>query len=142
MFAWIVRRVHWLSRVPGFPQAFDAMLLMWTFVTNRPRFAAIEELEARVLQLPGVHLQPHRFGGIGFGIGGREIAHLHGNGLLDIHVTRQIADEWIAEGRALPHHVFGRSAWVSVWLRGAEDCGRLAGLIAEARGIPKNVLAE
>ena len=121
IFEFIVRRLRWLARVPLAPQVLDALLLAWTALFHRGRFAALEALEDRALRIPGVRPCRHRYGGIGFARGGCEFAHLHGNGLLDVRLTRECADSMIAAGLANPHHVFGPSAWVSFWVRSAAD---------------------
>jgi hypothetical protein len=131
MFRFIVRHLHWLARVPLVPQLFDAMLLIWTALFHRQRLAAMEALEAAALNLPGVAPRVHRFGGIGFRKHDREFAHLHGNGLLDVHLTRERAAELIAVQRALPHHVFGPSKWISFWLRSPDDLENALALIEE-----------
>jgi hypothetical protein len=63
----------------------------------------------------------HRFGGIDFRFRGKECGHIHGNGLLDCLVGRANWDELVREGRALPHHIFPRSGWISFWIRDEED---------------------
>jgi len=132
MFRFVVRHLRWLARVPFAPQFFDALLLAWTALFHRKRLHAIESLEAGALQLPGVGRTTHRFGGIGFERDGREFAHVHGNGLLDILLTRERASELVAAGQAEPHHVFGPSAWISLWLRTPDDCGPALLLMQEA----------
>ena len=121
IFEFIVRRLRWLARVPLAPQVLDALLLAGTALFHRDRFAALEALEVRARQLPGVRPCRHRFGGIGFARGGCEFAHLHGNGLLDVHLTRECAESMVAADLAQPHHVFGPSAWVSFWVRSKAD---------------------
>ena len=121
IFEFIVRRLRWLARVPLAPQVLDALLLAWTAVFHPEQLAALEALEVRALQLPGVRPCPHRFGGIGFARGGCEFAHLHGNGLLDVRLTRKCAESLVSAGLAHPHHVFGPSAWVSFWVRSEAD---------------------
>jgi hypothetical protein len=121
MFRFAVRRLRWLARVPGFPQCFDAILLTWTALRHRPRLAAMEALETAACTIPGVQLQVHRLGGTGFLSGHREIAHLHGNGLLDVLLSRGDRDEAVASGNAEPHHVFPASSWVSFWVRDVAD---------------------
>ena len=129
MFRFVVRHLHWLARIPLLPQIFDALLLGWTALFHRERLRAVESLEAAVLRLPGVKLCVHRFGGIGFARDGREFAHVHGNGLLDIHLTRERAAELVAAGIAAPHHVFGPSAWISFWLRSPRDIATALALL-------------
>lgn len=131
MFRFVVRRLRWLAHVPLAPQMFDACLLLWTALFHRERLAAMESLEAAALHLLGVIPRVHRFGGIGFLREGREFAHLHGNGLLDVELTRERANELVAARRALPHHVFGPSKWISFWLRSLDDVENALGLVEE-----------
>ena len=137
LFRVVVRRLHWVSRVPLAPEMFDAFLLAWTAVFHRRTLHAIETLESAVLRIPGIAPVTHRFGGLGFTSGGREFAHVHGNGLLDVKVGRERAAELVAEGRALPHHVFGPSAWISFWIRTPDDCGPAVALIEESLTLPR-----
>lgn len=122
MLRFVVRYFRWLAQVPLAPQFFDAFLLGWTAIFHPRTLRAIEALEAAALQLPGVSLARHRYGGLGFVRDGREFAHVHGNGLLDVKLTRECAAQFVAEGRAEPHHVFGPSAWISFQLQAQEDC--------------------
>jgi len=131
MFQFVVHRLHGLARIPLLPQFFDSLLLLWTAAFHRPRLRAMESLESAVLHLPGTNRCVHRFGGIGFVHAGREFAHLHGNGLLDVHLTRERAAAAVKAGIAEPHHVFGPSAWVSCWLDDPGDLDRALMLIRE-----------
>jgi hypothetical protein len=131
IFGFVVRRLRWLARVPLAPHIFDSLLLTWTAMFQRQRFAAMEQLEAQALGFPGVERCRHRFGGIGFVRGQLEFAHLHGNGLLDVHLTRECAASLVAAGRACPHHVFGPSAWVSFWVRSEADLPNAVELLRE-----------
>jgi hypothetical protein len=74
-----------------------------------------------VLEWPGVSAQPHRFGGVEFNLGRREIGHIHGDSLIDIPFPKRVRDEIVAAGRAQPHHLLAESGWVSFYLRQAED---------------------
>ena len=51
---------------------------------------------------PGVEAAPHRFGGVEFRVGRRELGHLHGDRIADLPFPRRVRDELIAEGRARP----------------------------------------
>jgi hypothetical protein len=129
VFDFAVRRLRWLARFPPAPQLFDALLLAWTAVRHRERLKAMEAIEAAALEIPGVRLAVHRFGGVGFSLARRELGHLHGNGLLDLHTGRELARELVAARRAEGHHFFGESAWVSYWVRSAADVPKAAALI-------------
>jgi hypothetical protein len=63
----------------------------------------------------------HRFGGIEFCLGRRELGHLHGERLADLPFPRRVRDELVAAGRAVPHHVLPDSGWVSRRVQGPED---------------------
>lgn len=144
MFRFAVTHLRWLARVPGMPQVFDAMLLAWTALLRRPCLAAMEAVEAGALQIPGVRPGVHGLGGIEFIHSGRELGHLHGNGLLDVRVGREQARALVREGRAEPHHVFGESAWVSFWMRTVEDVPQAMDLLAMAmqgrfEGLPEKI---
>jgi len=70
---------------------------------------------------PGVTAVPHRFGGIEYRFGKKEMGHVHGDRLADLPLPRRIHDEVIAAGRAQPHHVLPDTGWVSVWMSGPQD---------------------
>ncbi|HUR45425.1 MAG TPA: luciferase family protein [Candidatus Saccharimonadales bacterium] len=122
MFYFVVRHFRWLARVPGLPHFFDAMLVIVTWISYRSRLKAMENLEAEALRLPGVRLRTHRFGGIEFvDEMGRELGHLHGNGLLDVPVGNEAAASLLASGRVKPHHVFPGSKWISFQIETQAD---------------------
>ena len=147
LFEFAVRHLRPLARIPGLAQLFDSGLLAWTSLFDRPRLAAMEAFEAAALALPGVKPRVHRLGGLGFAARGCEFAHLHGNGLLDVRVGREGARELIARGGAEPHHVFGPSAWISLWICSASDLPRAslvlqtahAGLVTASEASEANV---
>jgi len=121
MLAWLFRRFPLLRLVPGLPPLFDALLLGATGLRHPERLRAMHQVETVILAWPGVTTKVHRFGGTEFNLGRREVGHLHGHGLLDIPFTRTLRDEAVRSGRALPHHIFPHSAWVSVYLRTEAD---------------------
>ncbi len=75
---------------------------------------AADRIRETVSSWDGVEVAPHRFGGIEFRIGRRELGHLHGDRIADLPFPRRIRDELIAEGRARPHHVLPDTGWVTV----------------------------
>jgi Family of unknown function (DUF5519) len=72
---------------------------------------------------------PHRFGGVEFRLGKRELGHIHGDGLVDIPFPKHVRDEVIAAGEAEPHHILLETGWVSVSLRSNEDVERAIRLL-------------
>ena len=121
IFAFVVRKLRWLARVPLFPQVFDTMLLMWTALFNWRALEVRESLEREASRSIGVALSVHRFGGVGFNYGGHELAHVHGNGLFDAFVGMTARDSVVQSGMASPHHLFPRSGWVSFWIKAEAD---------------------
>ena len=73
-----------------------------------------ERIAAEVEGWPGVSSGAHRFGGVEFRLGRRELGHLHGDRMADLAFPRRVRDELIATGRARPHHVLPESGWVTV----------------------------
>jgi hypothetical protein len=130
IFAFVVRNLRWLARVPLFPQIFDAALLISTALFSPGRLRAISAVEKEARRLPDVNLGVHRFGGIGFFFRGKETSHIHGNGLLDCFVGRMNRDR-LLQGRdgVTPHHVFPRSGWISFVVRSPRDVERALDLI-------------
>lgn len=85
----------------------------------------MEDIGARiaseVTSWEGVSAHPHRFGGVEFRLGKRELGHLHGGSLADLPFQRTIRDMLVQTGRARPHHVLPDSGWVSKLIEGGED---------------------
>jgi hypothetical protein len=86
---------------------------------NEQRSAA-EAVRAAVGSWVGVTTHQHRFGGVEFRLGRRELGHLHGS-IADLPFPRRIRDELVAAGRARPHHVLPHSGWVTVPMRTASE---------------------
>ena len=82
---------------------------------------ASERISEEVLAWPGVTAAPHRFGGVEFRLGRRELGHLHGDRLVDLPFPRRVRDELVAAGRARPHHVLPESGWVSFRIESDDD---------------------
>ena len=133
IFKFVVKKLRWLARIPVLPQLFDAGLVIATMLFDRPRLRAMEMFENAVCRKDAIQRRPHRFGGIGFFVGTTEIGHLHGNGLLDLFVGKSFQTDQVRRGRALPHHVFPESGWISFWLESPADIGQALELSEIAR---------
>jgi hypothetical protein len=92
---------------------------------------AAATIRGAVASWPGTHDAPHRFGGIEFLLGEREIGHLHGDRLLDVPFPRAVHDALIAAGggRVQPHHVLPDSGWISLWLSEDGDVDRAIAIL-------------
>jgi len=80
-----------------------------------------ELIREAVTSWPGVEALPHRFGGVEYRYGRKEMGHVHGDRLADLPLPRKLHDEMIAAGRAQPHHVLPDTGWVSCWMSEPED---------------------
>src|SRR5512140_1108073 len=85
-----------------------------------------------VTSWPGVTVQPHRFGGVEYGIGKREIGHIHGDQLVDIPFPKKVRDEIVAAGRAQPHHILPETGWVSFYIWQEHDVENAITLLRES----------
>jgi len=90
----------------------------------------------------GVTSHAHRFGGVEFRLGKRELGHLHGDRLADLPYPKRIAGMLVETGRAEPHR-FASGGWVSKPIRGREDVDEVVelfrlsyerALVAQQRG--------
>jgi hypothetical protein len=72
-----------------------------------------ERIASEVESWPGVTSAPHRFGGVAFRLGRRELGHLHGDRIADLPFPKRQRDELIAARLARPHHVMPESGWVT-----------------------------
>jgi hypothetical protein len=72
----------------------------------------IASIEREVASWDGVTVHAHRFGGIEFRLGKRELGHIHPGGWADLPFTRRIREMLVETGRAEPHR-FGVQGWVS-----------------------------
>ena len=69
-------------------------------------------IEGEVTSWDGVTVHPHRFGGVEFRLGRRELGHIHREGWADLPFTSRIREMLVETGRAEPHR-FGVPGWVS-----------------------------
>jgi hypothetical protein len=87
------------------------------------------DITATVESWPGVVVEPHRFGGQEFTLGGREFGHVHGTRQVDIPFPKRIRDVVVAAGLTSTHHLFPESGWVTTYLRSGADAERAVWLL-------------
>jgi hypothetical protein len=87
-----------------------------------------EQIVREVSAWPGVSVAPHRFGGIEFRVGRRELGHLHGSRLADLPFPVRVREDLVAAGDAEPHHVLPESGWVSYHIHDSGDVAHLVWL--------------
>jgi hypothetical protein len=107
------------------------------------------QIEREVGSWEGVTVHPHRFGGVEFRLGRRELGHLHdarskGEGWADLPFTSRIREMLLETGRAEPHRA-GIRGWVSApfdddtveLFRLSYERARVAQAVRAARGEPQ-----
>jgi len=94
-----------------------------------PVAGARQRIVAAVHGWKKVEILPHRYGGLEFRLGNRELGHVHGDALVDIPFPKAVRNEIVAAGEAEPHHILPNSGWVSVFLRANADVERAIGLL-------------
>ena len=85
-------------------------------LTAEQESGVADRIATVVASWPDVEAAPHRFGGVEFRLGRRELGHLHGDRIADLPFPRLVRDQLIAAGKARPHHVLPDSGWVTVSL--------------------------
>ena len=106
---------------PPFTTLLDAHLRMWTLVTSPSTFRRMLHVHRSFANLPEVSLGTHFYGGISYLRGRKELAHMHGDGVLDAHVGTRRAEALRGIPGIEAHHAEGGPGWVTVDLRGEVD---------------------
>jgi len=90
---------------------------------------AQKTITATLTSWEGVSTTPHRFGGVEYRLGTRELGHIHGDQLVDIPFPRKVRDEIVKAGLAMPHHILPETGWISFYLREEEDVQKVIELL-------------
>ncbi len=85
-----------------------------------------------LLSWEGVSTASHRFGGVEYRLGTRELGHIHGDHLVDIPFPKKVRDEIVNAQLAEPHHILPETGWVSFYLRREEDIPKAIELLHRA----------
>jgi hypothetical protein len=107
-FAWVQRVFPWA------PAIFDAMLMLWALTVTPRRFMVQERLWNQVLDITGVSETSHRYGGREAVFQGRELCHIHGNGVLDFILPKGVDVPNALNRHIYPHHVYPNSRWRTI----------------------------
>ena len=103
-----------------------------------PAPGAQAQITAAVLSWENTSVEPHRFGGVEYRLGRRELGHIHGDHLLDIPFPKKVRDELVAAGLASPHHILPETGWVSFYLRQEGDVQQAIALLQRSYQIARN----
>jgi hypothetical protein len=107
-----------------------------------PVDGAQKQISQAVLSWPGTSAHPHRFGGVEYRLGKRELGHIHGDHLVDIPFPTRVRDEIVSAGQARPHHIQPDSGWVSFYLREDGDPEKAVALLRRSFDIAQGQLEQ
>jgi len=137
MFRFTVKYVGFLKRVPLLPQIFESWLKIGSLVMAPQVLTVIDEIETEVSKWDGITIGNHKYGGIQFNRNGREIGHIHGNGMLDIPLTRKLKLQFIEQGKLLDHHTIKDTGWSSFEIHTLKDKDKAIELLRESYELRK-----
>ena len=91
LLGFLARYFAWVQHVfPWAPAIFDAILMVSALTVTPRRFIVQERLWNQILDLAGVSETSHRYGGREAVFQGRELCHIHGNGVLDFILPKSV----------------------------------------------------
>ena len=121
MFKLTIKYLGFLKFVPGLALIFDNWLKVYALITNPAMLDWIDAIEDEVLAWENTSAQTHKYGGFQFNCNGKEMGHIHSNGLLDMLLSRKIKSELMIEGRIQDHHSFKNTGWISFYMHNEAD---------------------
>lgn len=121
MFLFTIKYLGFLKFIPGLAFAFDCWLKIWTLFTNPLILDMMDDIEAEVLKWKDTNAGFHKYGGLQLNHKGKEIGHIHSNGLLDMLLTRSVKRQLIEEGLIRDHHSFKNTGWISFYMESIND---------------------
>jgi len=121
MFKVTIKYLGFLKFIPGLALVFDNWLKIYTLITNPAMLDWIDDITHEVLTWENTSTQTHKYGGLQFNCNGKEMGHIHSNGLLDMLLSRKIKLELMDEGRIQDHHSFKNTGWISFYMYTGAD---------------------
>lgn len=112
----IAKHFALLKKIPFLPILVDEQIKVITFLFRPSVMYRMSALSKTIKSWQGVNCHYHKFGGLQFDYKGREIGHLHGNGLLDLKLSKNL-NQLRLNPLIEPHHFLGDSNWVSIKIR-------------------------
>jgi hypothetical protein len=105
LFRWVVKYLYPLKHIPMLPYIFDGILKMHAYVFHQDLLDWLDDIDNEMVKLPEVFVSSHKYGGVQYNALGKEIGHIHGNGLIDIRFTKKLKSQISEEGKVEDHHI-------------------------------------
>jgi hypothetical protein len=122
MFVFVIRYLGFLKFVPALALLFDALLKLCTLIVNPNLLDWIDDIESEVSTWPGITITTHKYGGMQINYKGKELGHIHSNGLFDMLLSRKLKKQLMCENHHVQnHHSFKNSGWISFYIKHTDD---------------------
>lgn len=121
MFTFVTQHLGFLKSVPTMGWLFDGLLKLCAYVSKPALLDWMDDIEAEVLQWTHTTSTIHKYGGMQFNYKGKEIGHIHSNGLLDMLLSRSVKAQLMRDGRISDHHTFKNTGWISFYICNMDD---------------------
>jgi hypothetical protein len=134
LLGFLARTFAWVPRVfPWAPTIFDGVLMLFALLFTPRRFIVQERLWNQILDLAGVSETSHRYGGREAVFQGRELCHIHGNGVLDFILPKGVDVPDALLTHIHPHHVYPDSRWRTILVSKSIDNAAVINLLNTIR---------
>ena len=134
ILGFLARYFAWVQRVfPWAPHVFDGILMLFALTVTPRRFFVQERLWNQILDLTGVSETSHRYGGREAVFQGRELCHIHGNGVLDFILPKGVEVPEAVQPHIHPHHVYPNSHWRTILVTKSIDNAAVITLLSTIR---------
>ncbi|MES2590950.1 MAG: luciferase family protein [Bacteroidota bacterium] len=110
-----------LKHIPMLPHFFDWLIKIKIRLSGKKTLDYIDQIERKVLTWQQTTASSHKSGGVQFNVDGKEIGHIHSNGLLDVFLKLNVAEQLIREGRVTEHRTIKNSGWLSFQIKTEQD---------------------
>lgn len=109
----LVRYFSVFKNIPIIPVIIDEQIKVFTLFFRPIIFSKMTDFVKEVKTFENVQAKYHRYGGLEFQVNHKEFCHMHGDGLVDILLTRKIAQELVIHQICEEHHVHPETGWIS-----------------------------
>jgi len=133
--SWLAGKVPKSLQRPPLTTIIDVQMWVITLVASPSTFKRMVTVHQQLMRLPDTFSGMHFYGGISYRRQQVEIAHLHGDGVLDAYVGTAAARRLIAQRCATVHHADGGPGWISIRLNSNMQTAHLEALLRELSSV-------
>ena len=130
LLRFIETHFSFLKNIPFLPNILDEQLKIVTFLFRPKVYQIMIDVVNEVKSWNGITTKYHKFGGLQFNVGNREIGHMHSNGLIDIPFTRKRRDAFLNQQIGEKHHALPNSGWISYHITPTSDIEEIITLLS------------